>query len=152
MRIGRASFRAHFGVTFSVITSRPSRSAQPNVPRSQLPCVHGEHRDSVGSDHSILDFCVTHCIPDFQSSRTSGDPLHDLLKCLYWRDGGLCLLAKRLEKGRFARPRANAGVIARMTAQLSLSPMGENLFFTLIPCASPIRCKSAASKGRGHQR
>ena len=30
----------------------------------------------------------------------------DLLKCLYWRDGGLCLLSKRLERGRFAWPRA----------------------------------------------
>ncbi len=26
----------------------------------------------------------------------------DLLKCLWWCDGGLCLLSKRLEKGRFA--------------------------------------------------
>ena len=44
----------------------------------------------------------------------------DLLKCLYWSDGGLCLLAKRLEKGRFAWPRADAGTIALTTAQLSL--------------------------------
>lgn len=44
----------------------------------------------------------------------------DLLKVLYWSDGGLCLLAKRLEKGRFAWPRAEGGVVALTTAQLSL--------------------------------
>ncbi|WP_397282637.1 IS66 family insertion sequence element accessory protein TnpB [Pandoraea sputorum] len=44
----------------------------------------------------------------------------DLLKALYWSDGGLCLLAKRLEKGRFAWPRAQGGVVALTTAQLSL--------------------------------
>jgi transposase len=44
----------------------------------------------------------------------------DLLKALYWSDGGLCLFAKRLEKGRFAWPRADTGVVALTTAQLSL--------------------------------
>ncbi|WP_150811610.1 IS66 family insertion sequence element accessory protein TnpB [Pandoraea sputorum] len=44
----------------------------------------------------------------------------DLLKALCWSDGGLCLLAKRLEKGRFAWPRAEGGVVALTTAQLSL--------------------------------
>ncbi|MEX3968730.1 IS66 family insertion sequence element accessory protein TnpB [Paraburkholderia sp. EG286B] len=43
-----------------------------------------------------------------------------LLKAIYWCDGGLCLFAKRLEKGRFAWPRADGGVVALTTAQLSL--------------------------------
>jgi transposase len=44
----------------------------------------------------------------------------DLLKCLYWRDGGLCLLSKRLERGRFAWPRADGGIVCLTSAQLGL--------------------------------
>ncbi len=44
----------------------------------------------------------------------------DLIKCLYWRDGGMCLFAKRLERGRFAWPRAEGGVVALTNAQLGL--------------------------------
>jgi transposase len=44
----------------------------------------------------------------------------DLIKCLYWRDGGLCLFAKRLERGRFAWPRADGGVVSLTSAQLGL--------------------------------
>ncbi len=43
----------------------------------------------------------------------------DLLKALFWRDGGLCLFEQRLETGRFAWPRADAGVVALSTAHHS---------------------------------
>lgn len=43
----------------------------------------------------------------------------DLVKVLWWCDGGPFLLAKRLEKRRFAWPRAE-GEVAHTTAQLSL--------------------------------
>lgn len=33
------------------------------------------------------------------------------LKVLWWSDGGLCLLAKRLEKGRFRLPRPEPGQV-----------------------------------------
>lgn len=44
----------------------------------------------------------------------------DLIKCLYWRDGGMCLFATRFERGRFAWPRAEGGVVALTSAQLGL--------------------------------
>lgn len=44
----------------------------------------------------------------------------DLLKLL-WSDGdGMCLLAKRLERGRFIRPQAQSGAISLSAAQLSM--------------------------------
>jgi transposase len=40
---------------------------------------------------------------------------------LLWRDGdGLCLLAKRLERGRFVWPQAESGTVALTRAQLSM--------------------------------
>ncbi|HDS1530745.1 TPA: IS66 family insertion sequence element accessory protein TnpB [Stenotrophomonas maltophilia] len=44
----------------------------------------------------------------------------DLVKLL-WSDGdGMCLLAKRLERGRFVWPQAQSGAISLSAAQLSM--------------------------------
>jgi transposase len=44
----------------------------------------------------------------------------DLVK-LVWFDGdGLCLFAKRLERGRFVWPQANSGTVSLTAAQLSM--------------------------------
>ncbi|WP_446728020.1 IS66 family insertion sequence element accessory protein TnpB [Paraburkholderia sp. SG-MS1] len=39
------------------------------------------------------------------------DKRGDLLKVLWWSSHGMCLLVKRLEKGRFVWPQADGGVI-----------------------------------------
>jgi transposase len=44
----------------------------------------------------------------------------DMIKVLWWTGDGLCLLAKRLEKGRFVWPQANSGSVALSQAQLSM--------------------------------
>lgn len=44
----------------------------------------------------------------------------DLLKALMWDGQGLCLYAKRLERGRFVWPKANEGTVKLTTAQLSM--------------------------------
>ncbi len=46
--------------------------------------------------------------------------LGDLLKVLWWSGDGMCLLMKRLEKGRFVWPQADGGVICLSPAQLSM--------------------------------
>jgi transposase len=44
----------------------------------------------------------------------------DLLKVLWWDGDGLCLLAKRLERGRFVWPQADSGTVSLTRAQLSM--------------------------------
>jgi transposase len=44
----------------------------------------------------------------------------DLIKLLWWSGDGLCLLAKRLERGRFIWPQATNGSVAPTQAQLSM--------------------------------
>jgi len=44
----------------------------------------------------------------------------DLLKVLSWDGQGLCLFAKRLEKGRFTWPQAKDGTVSLTSAQLSM--------------------------------
>ncbi|GAN76244.1 IS66 family insertion sequence element accessory protein TnpB [Acidisphaera rubrifaciens] len=44
----------------------------------------------------------------------------DLLKVLFWDGQGLCLFAKRLERGRFVWPQAKDGVGTLTPAQLSM--------------------------------
>jgi transposase len=44
----------------------------------------------------------------------------DLIKALFWDGQGLCLFAKRLERGRFVWPKAEAGACVLSPAQLSM--------------------------------
>ena len=44
----------------------------------------------------------------------------DLIKVLWWDGDGLCLLAKRLERGRFIWPQATSGTVSLTRAQLSM--------------------------------
>jgi transposase len=44
----------------------------------------------------------------------------DLIKVLWFDSDGLCLFAKRLERGRFVWPKAESGTVSLTRAQLSM--------------------------------
>lgn len=44
----------------------------------------------------------------------------DRVKLLWWDGSGLCLLVKRLERGRFVWPQASSGTVHLSAAQLSM--------------------------------
>ena len=44
----------------------------------------------------------------------------DMVKLLWFDGDGICLLAKRLERGRFVWPQANSGAVSLTAAQLSM--------------------------------
>lgn len=44
----------------------------------------------------------------------------DIVKLLWWDGQGMCLFAKRLEKGRFIWPQAESGSVSLTPAQLSM--------------------------------
>jgi transposase len=44
----------------------------------------------------------------------------DLVKLLWWSGDGVCLFAKRLERGRFVWPHATCGAVHLTGAQLSM--------------------------------
>lgn len=50
----------------------------------------------------------------------------DRLKALVWDGSGLCLYAKRLERGKFVWPRANEGALRLSAAQLAMLIEGLN--------------------------
>jgi transposase len=56
----------------------------------------------------------------------------DLIKVLWWDGDGLCLFAKRLERGRFIWPKAENGKVSLTRAQLSMLLEG-------IDCRRPVR-------------
>ncbi|WP_413540930.1 IS66 family insertion sequence element accessory protein TnpB [Burkholderia thailandensis] len=64
----------------------------------------------------------------------------DLVKVLWWSGDGMCLLMKRLERGRFVWPRADGGVVCLSQAQLSMLLEG-------IDWRQPIRTTGRADIG-----
>ena len=67
----------------------------------------------------------------------------DLVKVLWWDGDGLCLFAKRLERGRFVWPQADKGAVCLSRAQLSMLLEG-------IDWRRPIRTAAPTHRGIEH--
>ncbi|HVY88076.1 MAG TPA: IS66 family insertion sequence element accessory protein TnpB [Hyphomonadaceae bacterium] len=61
----------------------------------------------------------------------------DYLKALYWDGSGLCLFAKRLEKGRFVWPPIVDGALTLTPAQLALLIEAMDWRRTVAPQPTP---------------
>ena len=57
----------------------------------------------------------------------------DLIKVLWWDGDGLCLFAKRLERGRFIWPQADKGAVSLSRAQLAMLLEGIDWRSTAAP-------------------
>lgn len=60
----------------------------------------------------------------------------DYLKCLYWDTSGLCLFAKRLEKGKFVWPTIVDATLQLTAAQMALLVEGIDWRRTIAPEAT----------------
>ena len=69
----------------------------------------------------------------------------DMVKVLWFDGDGLCLLAKRLERGRFVWPKAPGGSVSLSPAQLSMLLEGDRLAGTAANRAAGDECLSVLS-------
>lgn len=68
----------------------------------------------------------------------------DLIKALFWDGQGMCLYAKRLERGRFVWPKAEDGACVVSPAQLSMLLEGIDWRMPERTTASEISSPTAA--------
>ena len=69
----------------------------------------------------------------------------DLVKMLWWDGDGLCLFAKRLERGRFVWPQADQGMVCLSRAQLSMLLEG------IASPLEPSRCFARGGMGNNEE-
>jgi hypothetical protein len=69
--------------------------------------------ECTGTDSAASAAVLRTCL---RLSRTQGDTV----KLLWWDGEGLCLFAKRLERGHFVWPQAKDGTVSLTRAQLSM--------------------------------
>ena len=73
----------------------------------------------------------------------------DLVKLLWWDGDGLCLYAKRLERGRFVWPRSEQGIAVLTPAQLSMLLEGIDCHLSEGAPAGAHRLGRGDHRGRG---